>query len=101
MDVCLTSALVGGESSASCPGRFIPGKSVPVTHWIDGWAPEPVWTTWKGYKPCPYRDSNSDPSAVQSVASSYTDCAIPAPTRERSAKLIIIGSKFELKNYRF
>jgi hypothetical protein len=26
---------------------------------------------------CPYRDS--DPSAVEPVASRYTDCAIPAP----------------------
>jgi hypothetical protein len=28
----LTSALVGGEWSASRPGRFTPG-----THWIGGW----------------------------------------------------------------
>jgi hypothetical protein len=27
----------------------------------------------------PYLGSNSDPSAIQSVASRYTDCAIPAP----------------------
>jgi hypothetical protein len=27
----------------------------------------------------PYRDSSSDPSLVQPVASRYTDCAIPAP----------------------
>jgi hypothetical protein len=33
----LTSALVGGEWSASRPGRF-----TPSTHWIGGWAPEPV-----------------------------------------------------------
>jgi hypothetical protein len=29
-------------------------------------------------KICCYRDSNSGPSAVQPVASSYTDCAIPS-----------------------
>jgi NAD(P)-dependent dehydrogenase (short-subunit alcohol dehydrogenase family) len=29
---------------------------------------------------CSYRDSNSDFSAVQNVASSYTDCAIPVPS---------------------
>jgi hypothetical protein len=27
----------------------------------------------------PYRDSNSDSSAVQPVATRYTDCAIPVP----------------------
>jgi hypothetical protein len=29
-------------------------------------------------KSYPYWESNSDPSAVQPIASSYTDCAIPA-----------------------
>jgi hypothetical protein len=28
--------------------------------------------------PCPYRDSNSDPSVVKPVANLYTDCAIAA-----------------------
>jgi hypothetical protein len=32
INVFLTSALVGGEWSASRPGRFTPG-----THWIGGW----------------------------------------------------------------
>jgi hypothetical protein len=30
--IFLTSALVGGERSASRPGRFTPG-----THWMGGW----------------------------------------------------------------
>jgi hypothetical protein len=30
MDIFLTSALVGGEWSASLPGRFTPGKKPPV-----------------------------------------------------------------------
>jgi hypothetical protein len=42
--VFLTSAVVGGEWSASHPGRFIPGERAPGTHWIGGWAPEPFWT---------------------------------------------------------
>jgi hypothetical protein len=39
----LTSALDGGEWSASCPGRTLPpGKGSLVQE--AGWAPEPVWT---------------------------------------------------------
>jgi hypothetical protein len=36
MHVFLTSALVGGEWSASCPGHFSPRERVPGTHWIGG-----------------------------------------------------------------
>jgi hypothetical protein len=36
MHVFLTSALVGGEWSASRPGRFTPRKSAPLTHWTGG-----------------------------------------------------------------
>jgi hypothetical protein len=43
-----------------------------------GSAPEPAWTTWRGEKSCPYRDSNSDTSAVQPLAGHYTNFAIPA-----------------------
>jgi hypothetical protein len=32
-----TSALVGGEWSASRPGRFTPGERAPGTHWTGGW----------------------------------------------------------------
>jgi hypothetical protein len=35
--IFLTSALDGGEWSASCPGRFIPWERVTGTHWIGGW----------------------------------------------------------------
>jgi hypothetical protein len=35
--IFLTSALVGGEWSASRPGRFNPGERAPDTHWIGGW----------------------------------------------------------------
>jgi hypothetical protein len=34
--------------------------------------------TWRRENCCPYRDSKSDPSVVQPVASPYTECAIPA-----------------------
>jgi hypothetical protein len=33
----LTSALVGGEWSASSPGRFTPGERASGTHWIGSW----------------------------------------------------------------
>jgi hypothetical protein len=33
----LTSALDGGEWTASHPGRFTPGERAPGTHWIGGW----------------------------------------------------------------
>jgi hypothetical protein len=33
----LTSALGGGEWSASRPGRFTPRERVPNTHWVGDW----------------------------------------------------------------
>jgi hypothetical protein len=33
----LTSALDGGEWSASRPGRFTPGERAPGANWIGGW----------------------------------------------------------------
>jgi hypothetical protein len=35
--IFLISALVGGEWSASRPGRFTPGKRAPGTHCIGSW----------------------------------------------------------------
>jgi hypothetical protein len=59
--------------SASRPGRFIPG-----IHWIVGWVdPRTGLDDVERENSWPYRDLNSDPSAIQPVASSYTDCAIP------------------------
>jgi hypothetical protein len=39
--------------------------------------------TQRGEKSCPYQEWNSDPSVIQPIASHYTDCAIPAPSRSR------------------
>jgi hypothetical protein len=56
-----------------------PGKepSVPIGEEVR-WTSEPVWTIWKRENSWPYRDSNSDLSVVQPVASRYTDYAISA-----------------------
>jgi hypothetical protein len=35
--IFLTSALAGGEWSASRPCRFTSGERVPNTHWTGGW----------------------------------------------------------------
>jgi hypothetical protein len=37
MHIFLTSALAGGEWSASRPGRFTPGERAPSTHWTGSW----------------------------------------------------------------
>jgi hypothetical protein len=73
-----TSALDGGEWSASRPGRALaPGKGpqVPIVQ-EDGWAPEPVWTQGvqeTSFRLC--RGSNLDRQVVQPVARHYTDWA--------------------------
>jgi hypothetical protein len=50
--ICIfsTSALDGGEWSASRPGRALdPGRGPPVPIVQEaGWAPEPVWTQARG-----------------------------------------------------
>jgi hypothetical protein len=35
--IFLTSALGGGEWSASRTGHFTPGERAPYTHWVGGW----------------------------------------------------------------
>jgi hypothetical protein len=35
--IVLTSALAGGEWSASLPGHFTPREITPGTHWTGGW----------------------------------------------------------------
>jgi hypothetical protein len=67
----LTSALEGGEWSASRPGRFTPREIVTSAHWIWGWwAPEPVWTLWRREESYPCRESNPGRPAI---ARRYTE----------------------------
>jgi hypothetical protein len=65
---------VSGQLHA--PAAFHPWKDpqVPIGQEV-GWTSEPVWTIWRRKNSWPYRDSNSDPSVVQPVASRYTNYA--------------------------
>jgi hypothetical protein len=77
-----TSALDGGECSASRPGRaFTPGKGPPVAHWTGGWVGPRAGldTEARGKILCPSRESNPDRPVVQPVVRHYTDWANPAP----------------------
>jgi hypothetical protein len=76
--VFLNSPLVGGEWSASLPVALPRGKSSrrPFGRRLGG--PQNR-SRQRRENSWPYRDSNSDPSAVQSVGSRYTDWAILAP----------------------
>jgi hypothetical protein len=77
-DIFLISALAGGEWQLHGPAALSP---VPIGKEV-GWTPKPVWTTWRRENSGPYRDSNSDTSVVQPVASRYTgslSSGVPAP----------------------
>jgi hypothetical protein len=71
----LTSALDGGEWSASRPGRFTPRERAPGTHWIGVWVgPRAVLDPVVKRKiPSPCRESNPKTPIVQPVAHRYTD----------------------------
>jgi hypothetical protein len=50
-------------------------------------ATEPVWTIWRSENLLPYRDSNSDSSVVQLVASRCTDWAVQVHIREDKGEI--------------
>jgi hypothetical protein len=81
----LTSALDGGEWSASRSGRFTPKERDPNTRWIRSWvSPSAVLDkVVKRRIPSPRWESNPRTPIVQSVAQLYTDWAIIAVTRKK------------------
>jgi hypothetical protein len=91
----LTSALDGGEWSASRPGRFTPRERAPGTHSIGGWmGPRAVLdTVMKRKIPSPRREPNTRTPIVQPVAQRYTDWAITALGDTRNAYKIIYRCK--------
>jgi hypothetical protein len=71
-----TSALYGGEWSASCPGRALtPEERTLGTHWTEGWVGPRAGldTEVRGKILCPCRGSKLDRPVVQPVVRHYTD----------------------------
>jgi hypothetical protein len=62
------------DLGASCRWvvSFTPRPPVSIGYEA-GWTPQPIWTTWRRENSWSYQDSNSEPSVVHPVASSYTD----------------------------
>jgi hypothetical protein len=81
--IFMTSALVGGEWSASRPCRFTPEERAPGTHWIGGWVDSRA-----GLDDMEKRQFlilpglNCNPSVVHPVASRYIDLATLASTAQ-------------------
>jgi hypothetical protein len=73
--ICLSKISQGYPVYTDC---LLPALYLVVSAHHKEWTPEPVWAIWRRENSSPYRDSNSDPSVVQSVASRYTDYATPA-----------------------
>jgi hypothetical protein len=71
----LTSALDGGEWSASRLGRFISRERAPGTHWIGGWVGSRAVldAVVKRKIPSARRELNRRTPIVQPVAQRYTD----------------------------
>jgi hypothetical protein len=71
----MTSALDGGEWSASRVGRFTLRERAAGTHWIGGWVGPRAFldAVVKRIIPSPSRESNSRTPIVQPVAKRYTD----------------------------
>jgi hypothetical protein len=78
--IFLTSALVGGEWSASRTGRFTSGERAPSIRWIGGWVDPRVGlddTEKRIFLNLPGLELR--PPVVRPVTSRHTYYAIPAP----------------------
>jgi hypothetical protein len=71
----LTSALDGGEWSASRPGHFTPRGKAPFTHWIGGWVgcTAILDAVVKRKILSPRRESNPRTPIAQPVAQRYRE----------------------------
>ena len=68
----MTTALEGGEVSASRPGRFLPRKN-PVPAVLEaGWVPGPVWTGAENLAPPTGIRSPDRPARSQSYLSLFS-----------------------------
>jgi hypothetical protein len=79
----LTSALDGGEWSASRSGHLTPRERAPGTRWLGGWlSPRAVLgSVVKKKISSPRRESNPRTPIVQPVAQCYTNWAVMALSR--------------------
>jgi hypothetical protein len=84
------STLVGGELSASRPGRFTSGERVPGSHWIGRWVgPRAGLDDVEKRKFLTLPGFEHLPSVFQPVASRYTDYAA----------LIIVAESYFCSSY--
>jgi hypothetical protein len=101
-----TSALDGGEWSASCPSRALAPEERPRVLIVQeaGWAPEPVWTqeaTGKILSPLPGIETRS-PGHLTITISNQTEwnhlatsqCFVSACTVNRSLSVILFDYSF-------
>jgi hypothetical protein len=79
LHVLLTSALLEVSGQLYAPVALTRWKKSPVSIGQEAGWPRNRSGGRGEKKIFPYRDSNSDPSAVQPARSCYTDCASPAP----------------------
>jgi hypothetical protein len=87
--IFLTSALVGSEWSTSRPDRFNTGERAPGTHWTGVWVgPRAGLDDVEKRKFLTLPGLELRPAVAQSVASRYTDCAIPPPSKHSTLAIL-------------